>query len=152
MNKILSWIEGNPGKATLIGIAFIVAFPFAALEFRARTAGFVGSRIAESTIESAASRIANYEHFYDLCASIEGYEDQLETLEAQLESTDPDDSREVNRLRSSIAGLEGQRARAISQYNADSSKDYTAARFKASDLPWSLSTEKETVCNASYNS
>ena len=113
---------------------------------KAITAPFFGWADAERQIESAPSRISNYNHFFDLCAAVEGYEDQILVLTTQLAETDENDTKEVNRLRSSIAGLEGQRARAIRQYNADATKDYTAARFHDSDLPYQLSIEGTNSC------
>lgn len=114
---------------------------------KAVTAPFFGWAEAERQIESAPSRIANYNHFFDLCAAVEGYEDQIVVLQDQLDETGPDDTREVNRLRSTISGIEGQRARAIRQYNADATKDYTQARFRDSDLPYQLSIEGVNDCH-----
>lgn len=101
---------------------------------------------AERQIESAPSRIANYEHFYDLCAEVQGLEASLSAQRVALEATGSESERE--RLRSNIAGLTAQRARTIARYNADARKSYTRARFLGQDLPRSLDLNQEkTTCD-----
>lgn len=108
--------------------------------FTAETRGVVD---AEEQIESAASRITNYEHFYDLCGLVQSREDALHAQRAQLaETNDPD---EQARIRTNIAGLEAQRSRAIRRYNADADKAYTRARFLGDDLPRELNINRETT-------
>lgn len=132
----------------LLVLALVVGLIFGVAAFRGYTAPFFGRMDAEVQIESAESRIANYNRFFDQCAAVQGYEHQIEVLQEQLDETPADDRDEINRLRQSIAGLRGQRARAIAEYNADASKSYTAARFHASNLPYRLSVEGETRCDA----
>ena len=131
----------------ILSVVLLLAVVFGIAWLRGASAPFFGSMDAEVQIESANSRIARYEHFFDLCSSVEGYEAQLVVLQEQLENTDSEDRKEINRLTSTIAGLEGQRARAISQYNADAMKEYTDARFRASSLPYQLELEEETNCD-----
>lgn len=109
--------------------------------FTAETRGVVD---AEVQIESAPSRIGNYEHFYDLCAAVQGHED---ALAAQRQALEGAEGKEAERIRANVAGLSAQRDRAIRRYNADANKAYTRARFLGDDLPRQLDTNVETtVC------
>lgn len=103
------------------------------------TAPFFGRVQAERQLESGPSRITFYDRFHDLCAGVQAVEGQIDaqrTLLASLDKGTPD----YTRTAQNIAGLEARRSQVIAQYNADASKDYTAARFKDADLPWQLSS------------
>lgn len=103
---------------------------------RYATAGLFGRIEAEVQIESAGSRIANYDHFFDLCASVQKAESGLD---AQYQALDgAESSKERERIRANIAGLQVARLGGIFQYNVDARKDYTKGRFRDSDLPWDL--------------
>ena len=96
------------------------------------TAGPTGQLEARQDILSGDTRIAAYNHFHNLCASIQGNEGQIDELEATLE-TISDEGRD--RILVSIAGVRGARHQAIAQYNADASKDYTIGQFLDLELP-----------------
>lgn len=115
------------------GLRWILAEPTGRLE-------------AREEVQSADFRLFSYNHFFDLCASIEGYEDQAVLLEDQLAATPEDEDQERNRLRSSLSGVKGQRARAIARYNGDVEKEETRGQFKAAGLPDQLDVEEETQC------
>lgn len=130
-------------KAILLGLLCIAAVfalgigaDLGLTWYRAQTAAFHGKAAAEVQIESAPSRIANYNSFYDQCAAIQGYEGAIKVQEANITLGMPNDDR--SRILTVITGIKAQRSRAIAQYNADARKQYTAARFKASDLPFQL--------------
>lgn len=131
----------------VLTLVIVLGSIMAVAGFRGVTAPFFGRQQAEVQIEGAGSRIARYEAFFGLCSAVEGYEDQLAVLENQLENTDTDDRDEINRLNQTIAGLEGQRARAIREYNQDARMEYTAARFHSSDLPYQLSIDETNNCS-----
>lgn len=120
---------GLLGLAALVGIG--IALDLGGLVYQERTAEMRGQSNAERQIESAAARIAAYEKFHDLCAAIQAREDAMDAVRA---NTAMDDARKANALTAN----QTQRASLIAEYNADSRKDYTAARFKDSDLPWAL--------------
>lgn len=127
--------------AALALMALLIA---GTLAYRYYTAEVRGVVSAEEQIESAGSRITNYEHFYDLCAAVQGHEDALDAQHRAIESAGGD---EAERIRANIAGLEAQRNRAIRRYNADARKAYTRARFLGEDLPRELDTDQEhTQC------
>ena len=92
----------------------------------------------------AASRIANYNMFFDLCAAVQKKEDAIDILMAN-------NSMEEAKRDLAITANQTQRANMIAEYNAAASKDYTAARFKSSDLPYALprgvyNGETRTAC------
>lgn len=128
---------------TLLGLAAMAALSFVIWGWQYGTAELRGKVGAELKIESADSRIANYEHFYDLCAAVQGYEQALIAQTSALAAgVDPD------RTYANIAGVTAQRARAVAQYNADANKAYTKARFLGDTLPRSLDVNVETTqCN-----
>ncbi|WP_410480716.1 hypothetical protein ACJ70E_16020 [Pseudomonas plecoglossicida] len=114
------------------------------LAWKYLTAEVSGRVNAEVQIESAPSRIANYEGYFDQCAAIQGYEASLVAQKATLAGLNGDDA---NRVRTVIAGITAQRSRAIAQYNVDVRKDYTKARFLDSGLPKVIDAKSEvTVC------
>lgn len=108
------------------------------------TADIRGRIEANEQLNSAEFRIAAYEHFFNLCASVETLEDSLVSQESLLDNAET--VKERTRVRSNIAGMEGQRARAINQYNVDVDKGYTLAQFMDNDLPFKLNIESETNC------
>lgn len=128
------------GALTVIGalalIAAIVVGIFAVRWVTAEPRGKLGAR---EEILSGSSRIAAYNHFFDLCASVQATEAALGASTDELaQATDHDD---IERLRTNITALTAQRARSIAQYNADSRKDYTIGQFRDLDLPYRLPTD-----------
>jgi hypothetical protein len=115
--------------AALVGT--FIALDLGSLIYQSKTASVRGSSNAEVQIESAASRIANYNKFFDLCAAVQAKEDAIDLLKANASMDD--EKRDM-----AITANQTQRANLIAEYNAAASKDYTAARFKSSDLPFTL--------------
>lgn len=137
VTKVVGW-----GLLILLAIFVIAGTSLGWRYITASVRGIVG---AEEQIESAPSRITNYEHFFDLCAAIQRKEAKIVAQQDALELAEGDKERE--RIRQNIAALRGARDGDIARYNADASKTYTRARFLASDLPYSLSIEAEhTAC------
>lgn len=135
------------GLLILVAIAAaLVAIDLSYTWYKSQTAEYHGKANAEVQIESAPSRMANYNSFYDQCAAIQGYESAIKVQESAITIGMPADDR--SRTMTVIAGIQAQRGRAIAQYNADARKRYTAARFKASDLPFQIddSTHGKTSC------
>ncbi len=131
MIKIIGITVGS-----IVGILMVMAMVWGlAFGWGWITAGPTGQLEARQDILSGDNRIAAYNHFHNLCASIQGNEGQIDELESTLE-TISDDSRD--RILVSIAGVRGARHQAIAQYNADASKDYTIGQFRDLDLPYKL--------------
>lgn len=99
-------------------------------------APFRGAVDAQIQIESGANRRYTYDHFHNMCAAIKAIEIKIDTQNALLNQNTSEDQR--NMILTNIAGLQAQRANKITEYNADSDKAYTAARFKDDRLPRSL--------------
>lgn len=125
----------------LLGIAVLISASWA---YRYFTAPIRGAVTAEEQLESAASRIARYDYFFDLCASVQRQKAQLAAQQERLQS-EPE-GKIKSRIRANIAGIKSQVAGSVAQYNAESAKSYTSARFKASNLPFQLTTNGETQC------
>lgn len=130
---------------SILIIAIIISLTVGGWAWRYYTAEIRGTVDAEEQIESAPSRISNYNRFYNLCSNVQQYETQIDVQENMLEKTV--DSDRKDRIQSNIAGLKGQRAHSIQRYNAMARQNYTAGRFRASDLPYQLDTNAdETIC------
>lgn len=126
------------GKGTLamVGIVLAVLLLWVGVyAFRWVTAEPRGKLQAREAIQSGDFRIAAYNHFYDLCASVQAVEATLDASMTELETAPADDKQ---RIRTNITGLIGQRARSIAEYNVDARKSYTAGQFRATDLPYQL--------------
>lgn len=90
-------------------------------------------------------RIGAYNHFYDLCASVQTKEASIANLQQELKTTA--DPQQKLQIPTDIVALQNARADAINQYNADAHKSYTLGQFRASDLPFQLSlVEDHTQC------
>lgn len=101
---------------------------------RVATAGIYGRGEAHRQVQSAPSRIAAYNHFFDLCVSIQNAEAQIDAQQEALATAE--DHVDKSRMTQNIAALKATRAAGINQYNADAAKDYTIGQFKDSDLPY----------------
>ena len=127
----------------LLAMLALAAMSLAGWAWMYSTAEIRGKAGAEVKIESADSRIANYDHFFDLCAAVQGYEQAAAGQRAQIAA-----GVEVNRAYTNLTGIQAQRSRAIAQYNADANKSYTKARFLGDTLPRRLDVNLEnTQCN-----
>ncbi len=118
--------------ALVLAVALIWGINFG---FRWITASPTGQLEAREQILSGDTRIAAYNHFHNLCASIQGNEGQIDELESTLALVSDDDK---DRVLTSIAGVKGARHQAIAQYNADANKDYTIGQFRDLKLPFVL--------------
>ncbi|MCX4799693.1 hypothetical protein OG497_38200 [Streptomyces sp. NBC_01242] len=100
----------------------------------------------EQTIANGAFRIATYEEFFDLCASVQSAEQKVKVLEEELAAKPSEDRAE--RIRTSIAALKATRADSIATYNSKASQEHRTA-FQDAALPYHLdNTTQETQCAA----
>lgn len=107
------------------------------------TADARGTMKAERKVASSENRLFSYNHFFDLCATIQGYEASIDAQKSLLPNVEGGDK---SRVQTNIAALEAQRIRAIAQYNVDASKTETLGRFKNNNLPDSLNPLNSTNC------
>lgn len=104
-----------------------------------------GKLQARQQINSGSYRIAAYDHFFDLCASVQSKEGSIAALQQELKTKPPQDR--VTQINASITALRAARIDDIRQYNADAAKSYTEGQFRASSLPYQLNVnDKETTC------
>src|SRR3990167_3979702 len=124
----------------LVALVFLVlagwGITAATFGMRVATAGLVGRGEARIQIQSAASRITNYEHFFDMCAAVQGQEGSIDAQLVALGTAERD--RDRSRININIAALQSLRQQSIAQYNADAFKDYTRGQFRDSDLPYQI--------------
>lgn len=94
----------------------------------------------------ATYRIAQYDHFFDLCAGVQNREAAISN--AQEESKTATQARK-EQLAAVITANRNIRAELINQYNADASEAGTKGNFLASNLPYHLDlNSEETQCTA----
>lgn len=131
--KVGFWIVA----ACVFFLVLWLALASAVWGLRVATAGIYGQGQARIQIQSASSRIANYEHFFNLCASVQANEGQLDSLNDEISNYEVG-SKDRARVLTNITGVNGARLRAIAQYNQDALKDYTGGQFRDSSLPYQL--------------
>lgn len=144
MSRIIGQVIGAIVLVALI-VAALAAANWAWVWMTAEISGRVE---AQRQIESAPSRIANYEHFFDLCASAERKQASLGAQRLLLEETS--DPTEARRVRQNIAALTAALAGDAARYNADVQKDYTRARFLDSGLPKSIDPDRPIICGGGW--
>lgn len=118
-----------------------VVLALGGLAWRYAIAGPKGQVEAREQILSGSNRIRAYNHFFDICASVQTAEQALQASLDELVSAEkavPRDPDNIVRIQTNITGLRTTRARAINQYNADASKDYTDGQFLSLRLPYQL--------------
>lgn len=139
---------GISGFAVLVGfIAFLALASLGGYAWMHFIAPIKGKAEAEMQIESKESRIGNYEHFFDLCAVIQGNEATLAAQQAALATASGD---EAQRYRANVAAISSQRQRNIARYNADARKAYTRARFLGESLPKRINPSNESTQCENY--
>lgn len=108
----------------------------------------IGENQKKLQVEGNGSfRTSAYDHFFDLCASVQATEDKIRINKDEL--TSKPDAQRADVLHANITALESVRAEAIRQYNQDARKSYTIGQFRASDLPFELDpTDRSTSCTA----
>lgn len=135
--NIWLWIIGFIVVAGIIGV---IGFAFDWF-----SAPVKGKLQARQEINSGSYRIAAYDHFFDLCASVQSKEGTISALQQEL-TTHPPESR-VEQINATITAVRSARIDDIRTYNADAEKSYTIGQFRASKLPFQLNIDsKETQC------
>jgi hypothetical protein len=120
-----------------IGLAILwVGIMGGVFGLRVGLAEYIGRGEARIEIQSGASRIANYEHFFNLCASVQADEASIDAQTAAMQTAITTEDQQ--RFRQNLAALQANRARSIYQYNADAMKDYTSGQFRDSALPYQI--------------
>ena len=128
--------------ALVVGAMALFGFGF----FQRTTANFRGENSQiEKTKANGDYRIAAYDHFFNLCASVQSKEATINALEKELQRK-PSEAR-VEQIYAAITANEAVRAESINQYNVDAEKAGTIGQFRASNLPSELNVNsEETSC------
>lgn len=121
-----------------LGIAVLVVGSW---WIRYATAEVRGRIEAREQIQSADYRIFSYDHFFNLYADVQAFEDQIRNQRAIV--ADLSEEEEIARYRRNINALLNQRASVIRQYNADARKEGTRGQFRADQLPYQIDIEFE---------
>lgn len=129
-------------------LVLMTAFTFGVGQWVRETAGWTGkTQQIQQTRGNGSYRIAAYDHFYDLCASVQDQEVTIESQQAELDTKPSADRAE--QIQANLSALRANRGELINHYNADARKNATSGQFKSSDLPYQLdSTEATTTCTA----
>lgn len=120
------------GLAAVVGLG--IALDLGGLFYQKETAEFRGESEAERTIESGRSRIQHYNEFFNLCASIQAKEFQIDALKST-------ESMDEKRKEEAITAARIARQSLITEYNNKTARNYTAGRFKDVDLPYRISSK-----------
>ncbi|MFJ2007048.1 hypothetical protein [Streptomyces chartreusis] len=133
------------GIVVLAVLTLIAIFAFGGVS--QLTAGFRGETDKKNRTEgNGAFRVASYEEFFDLCASVQTAEQQLVALQEELEAK-PSAER-AEKIRTSMTAVKASRAESISTYNSKATQEHRVA-FQDADLPYKLNvTDQETQCAA----
>lgn len=138
-------LVGETGFWIVLVSGVIVLLTLLGLGWRYVLAEPKGKVQAREQIQSGSSRIAAYNHFFDLCAQVQSDEATISSLNQEL-TTGPSESRR-GQIQASLTALRSARAEKINQYNADARKDYTIGQFRSSGLPYTLDpTAEATQC------
>lgn len=135
----------------VVSVTFLV-IGAASFGLRWALAGPKGELQAREQILSGDNRIRAYNHFFDQCASIQALESTLSASLDELASADQTNQDNIIRIQTNITGLRSQRARAVAEYNADASKNYTDGQFRSLSLPFQITEPfqkgRQITCSA----
>lgn len=121
----------------VVGIPLLIGAQWGWRYFTASIRGTVG---AEEQIESAASRIQNYQMFYDLYHTYKAQTKQIEIQKNRLSQAKQAgaNTKDIMRIQTDISAIQAVRAQTIEQYNSAARQQETRARFLANDLPYQI--------------
>lgn len=116
-------------------------------------APIIGETERIETVNSGEFRIRAYNHFFDLCVSVQNAEQTIDNAYDVLQQANPND-RFYGTYVLNLNGAKQARTNGANQYNADARKDWTEANFLDEDLPWQIGLDyqphgRRTVCATS---
>lgn len=150
MTKLVGVAAAALAVVVVIGLMWVFGWGFMAQT----TAPWRGETDKKERVEGSGSyRIAAYDHFFDLCSSVQTKEASIENLRAELKADPPPSEQRKTVIQASLSALMNSRAEAINEYNADARKEYTKGQFRDSDLPFQLRMkELNTTCTSDSTS
>lgn len=132
-------------KGVLTVVVLFILLVIGVWAYRYYTADTRGAITAHETTTAGQYRINSYEHFYDMCASIQGYEGSIFIQEELIK--DSDNKEITDRAQLILSSIKAQRIRTISQYNMDAAKERTMAKYMDQGLPKEISAKQfNTQC------
>lgn len=129
----------------IVGVSLVGVFGFG--WFTDATANRQGRTQQEQLVQGNGQyRIAAYEHFYDLCATVQTDWQTVQFGKEEMKGVT--DQGRLEQLQANLAAQQIKLVTDVNQYNGDARKAATLAQFKASNLPSRLTATKETTCHA----
>lgn len=116
----------------LLSLFVVIGIPVLIWMTRVETAGIRGQGNLEMTVQSAPNRWVQYNHFFDLCVSVQNAETTIDNETKRLEAETI--AKEKSHISANISAAHSTRQNGINQYNADAQK-FGAEQFRDSDLP-----------------
>lgn len=99
------------------------------------TAPFRGMLEKREQIQASGDfRIYSYNHFFDLCKSVQNAQSEYDSQKEVLDSMDEDEPG-YDRQRRTVAILKADIEQRKQKYNSDARKEETVAAFKSNNLP-----------------
>lgn len=132
------WIAASIGAFVLVAALMVGGFAFN--WFTAEPRGALEAR--EQILGSGDFRIQAYDRFFNQCAAIQSDEGRIQSLQTELETTNPSPSR-VGQINASLTAIRSSRLEKINEYNADAGRNYTVGQFRDSDLPYNIDPNNE---------
>lgn len=136
---------------TVLGLIAVAALTWGSIyvfgTVQNSTADYRGKTgVREKTVANADFRIATYEQYFDLCASVQSAEAAIKNAQTEL-ATAPSPDR-AEKLQQVITAQRNTRAESISTYNSKASQEHRQA-FLDANLPARLDVNaQETQCAA----
>lgn len=131
------------GMAVGVAIAVIVSAIYVIGGIQSSTAGFRGGvEKKERVVGDGDYRIAQYDHFYELCSAIQAKNENIENLEALRDASDKDRREELD---AAIAAQKNTKNELVQEYNADAAANGTKGKYRASELPYQIDPDDEEV-------
>lgn len=126
------------GISVLIIIALFVLV-FVGWGWRWLSAPIEGAVGMRERTNDADYRLYSYDHFYNMYAEIQTFEDKIQNQQQYLKTVDIE-SDEAQRIRRNINALRNRRDAVIRQYNSDARKEESRGQFLADDLPYQVNS------------
>jgi hypothetical protein len=141
-------MDETPSVGKMVGCGFlvfvaIIVCAIGAWAFDVGTAEIRGRGNAHKEIYSSSHRIEQYNHFFDLCVSVQNAETNIDIQSAALQNGTTETAKAL--AQQNINANLSARENGIHTYNQDALNHYTSGQFLASNLPYQLSDEPYKV-------
>lgn len=122
-------------KYIIIGVIILVIGIVGMFALRWATIPFFGALEQREQIQGSGDfRIHSYQHFFNLCRTIQEAESQYDNQYDLLKELKPSDEN-YSRQQRNVSVLKARIERLKQRYNGDAAQEETLSAFKNSDLP-----------------